>query len=126
LADLVDTSVFSRRFQTQVWGYFVSAEVVVCPVVRLELLHGLPEARARALRVFLSTYAEPVQPAGLWERAEEVNALVARPVKLGDLLIAAWAELGGHEVVHYDQDYDVICAATGQPTRWVAPRGSLR
>jgi hypothetical protein len=28
-------------------------------------------------------------------------------------------------VLHYDEDYDRIAAITGQPTRWVAPRGSI-
>ncbi len=28
-------------------------------------------------------------------------------------------------VLHYDADFDVIAEITGQPTRWIAPRGSL-
>ncbi len=28
-------------------------------------------------------------------------------------------------VLHYDADHDRIAAITGQPTEWVAPRGSL-
>ena len=27
-------------------------------------------------------------------------------------------------LVHYDEDYDRISAITGQPTRWVTPRGT--
>jgi hypothetical protein len=27
-------------------------------------------------------------------------------------------------VAHYDEDYDRIAAITGQPTRWVLPRGT--
>ncbi len=37
----------------------------------------------------------------------------------------ASAELAGATVLHYDADYDRIAAITGQPTEWVAPRGSL-
>ena len=33
--------------------------------------------------------------------------------------------LPGLIVFHYDADYDIIAAATGQTTEWVAPRGSL-
>ena len=44
---------------------------------------------------------------------------------LSDLLIAAAAELNDLTVIHYDADYDRIAEITGQPTDWVAPRGSL-
>ncbi len=33
--------------------------------------------------------------------------------------------LNGATILHYDADYDRIAAVTGQPTEWVAPRGSL-
>jgi predicted nucleic acid-binding protein len=46
-------------------------------------------------------------------------------VKINDLLIAAAAELAGVTVWHCDEDYDRICAITGQAVEWIAPRGSL-
>lgn len=48
-----------------------------------------------------------------------------RAVPLPDLIIAACAEQAGLTVLHYDADYDRIAALTGQPTQWVAPRGSV-
>jgi predicted nucleic acid-binding protein len=48
-----------------------------------------------------------------------------RNFALPDLIIAATAELHGATVLHYDEDYDRIAEITGQPTEWVAPRGSL-
>ena len=42
-----------------------------------------------------------------------------------DLLIAAAAEAAGMTVLHYDEDYDRVSAITDQPTRWLAPKGSL-
>jgi predicted nucleic acid-binding protein len=39
-------------------------------------------------------------------------------------LIAAVGEREGLVVAHYDEDYDRISAITGQPTRWVLPRGT--
>jgi predicted nucleic acid-binding protein len=48
-----------------------------------------------------------------------------RSVGHGDLLIAAAAESAGVELLHYDEDFERIAAITGQPTRWIAPRGSL-
>jgi hypothetical protein len=28
-------------------------------------------------------------------------------------------------VLHYDSDYDLIAKITGQPARWVVPRGTV-
>ena len=39
-------------------------------------------------------------------------------------MIAATAERYGATVLHYDADFDVIAEVTGQPVRWVVPRGS--
>jgi predicted nucleic acid-binding protein len=67
-----------------------------------------------------------------WRRALEIYGLLAaqghalhRSVKHPDILIAAAAERAGITVVHYDKDFDTIANLTGQPTRWVASRGSL-
>jgi len=48
-----------------------------------------------------------------------------RRVKHFDLLIAAAAESARLTLLHYDADFDTIAAVTGQPIRWIAPRGSL-
>jgi predicted nucleic acid-binding protein len=45
-----------------------------------------------------------------------------RPIP--DLLIAAMASVHGATVLHYDKDFDLISAETGQPTRWIMPRGT--
>jgi predicted nucleic acid-binding protein len=67
-----------------------------------------------------------------WRRALDVFEVLARQggthhrrVQHPDLLIAAAAESADMPVLHYDSDFDVIAAITGQPTRWIAPRGSL-
>ena len=67
-----------------------------------------------------------------WDRALEVHRSLAqtgpghqRSVRLPDLIIAAVGERNGLPIVHYDADYDRIAAVTGQPTRWVAPLGSI-
>jgi predicted nucleic acid-binding protein len=64
------------------------------------------------------------------ERALAVHRELAttsqhRRFRLPDLIIAGTAEQHGATVLHYDADYDRIAAITGQPTEWVAPRGSL-
>ncbi len=67
-----------------------------------------------------------------WRRALHVYRELAhqggthhRSVGHQDLLIAAAAEAAEVELVHYDEDFDRIAAITGQPTRWIVPRGSL-
>ena len=66
-----------------------------------------------------------------WDRVLQVHRMLAasgpghqRSVSVPDLLIAAVAERHGATLVHYDEDYERIAALTGQPTRWVVPRGS--
>lgn len=63
-------------------------------------------------------------------RAREVQAMLVergqhRSAGVGDLLLAATAEIEGLTVWHYDADFDVIAAVTGQPTEWIVPRGSI-
>jgi len=45
--------------------------------------------------------------------------------KIPDLLIAAAGEERGLTVMHYDTDFDLIAAVTGQPTEWVVPAGTI-
>jgi predicted nucleic acid-binding protein len=111
----------------------VDGEVATCDIVRLELLYSARDARAfQSLRQDLT--ALPDCPIGKteWDRALDVYGRLAtqgglhhRAVKHPDLLIAAAAEAAGLVVLHYDEDYDRIAALTGQPARWLAPRGSL-
>lgn len=63
-------------------------------------------------------------------RALQVQRLLAqrsrRGRKIPDLLIAAAAEDLGVCVLHYDADFDVIAAVTGQACQWVLPAGSVQ
>jgi predicted nucleic acid-binding protein len=62
-------------------------------------------------------------------RALQVQRLLAdrsqRGRKIPDLLVAAAAEELKVGVLHYDTDFDLIAAVTGQRSEWVAPAGSL-
>lgn len=63
------------------------------------------------------------------KRALQVQRLLAahsqRGRKIPDLLVAAAAEELSVTVLHYDADFDLIAAVTGQPCRWVVPAGSI-
>jgi len=138
--ELADTSawVWSRRsgrknLRETFDEAVVEGALATCDTVRLELLHSARNAREFAfLRLRLA--ALPDCPIGKpeWQRALEVYEQLAqqggahqRAVKHPDLLVAAAAESRDVVVVHYDEDYDRIAAVTGQPVRWLAPRGSL-
>ena len=42
-----------------------------------------------------------------------------------DVLVAAVAEAHGATLLHYDRHFDAIARVTGQPTEWIARRGTL-
>ena len=67
--------------------------------------------------------------AGHFERARQVQRSLAdrglRGRKVPDLLVAAAAEAEKLVVLHYDGDFDLISDATGQPTVWVVPSGTI-
>jgi predicted nucleic acid-binding protein len=71
----------------------------------------------------LETAAEHVRRAGQTQRL--LASRHQRGRKLPDLLVAAAAEARGLAVLHYDADFDLIAAATGQPCEWVVPAGSV-
>jgi predicted nucleic acid-binding protein len=135
---LADTSAWTtslrdldvrRRFDDAV----LEERVATCDAVKLELLYearnGLEFTQTRTALELLPQC--PIGPRE-WGRALDVYETLAhqgdahhRRVKRPDLLIAAAAESAGVPVLHYDSDFDVIAEVTGQPTRWIAPRGSL-
>jgi predicted nucleic acid-binding protein len=141
LTELADTSawVWSRRrgypeLRQAFDAALVDGELATCDMVRLELLRS-----ARDSVEFAETREElavlPDCPIGKqqWERALSVYERLSerggshqRSVKHPDLLIAAAAEAANVAVLHYDEDYDRIAEITGQPTRWLAPAGTLR
>lgn len=61
-------------------------------------------------------------------RALQVQRLLAqrsqRDRRVPALLIAAAGEEHGLTVLHYDVDFDLISAVTGQPCQWVVPSGT--
>jgi predicted nucleic acid-binding protein len=141
LTELADTTAWSwsrRRAYPELRPAFdaalIDGELATCDMVRLELLHS---ARNPIEFVEIRTELEalPDCPIGeaQWDRAlwvyEQLSArggAFQRSVKHPDLLIAAAAEAADVTLLHYDEDYDQIAAITGQLTRWLAPKGSLR
>jgi predicted nucleic acid-binding protein len=102
-------------------------------MVRLELLRSTRDrAELAAKRDDLDALRDVTMGDRVWRRATDVLELLAeagplhhRRVALPDLLIAAAAELAELPVLHYDCDFELIAAVTGQPVRALAPLGSL-
>lgn len=134
---VADTSAWHRSDHPEVarrWRQELLADrVAATPPMRLEVLHSARSASdLRAIALELDGLRQVPCPERAFARAEEVQrrlgeraGLHHRSVKMVDLLIAAAAEEHEAIVWHYDEDYERIAAITGQPTEWIATRGSL-
>lgn len=131
---LADKSVWARLSQPAVRAAVTShadrGEIGTCPIVDLEILYsartGADHEHFRAQREAFEYFPMTDEIA---RRAIEVQGLLAhrgqhRSVSIPDLLIAATAERFSLVVLHYDGDYERIAEITGQPTKWVVPRGT--
>lgn len=134
--ELADTSAWTNRHkdatvEADFNSRVLAGEIAICRMVEMELLWTARTAIGFAeLREDLEALPEVVISPEAWVRAIDVwNELTRRgqhrQVKQADLLIAATAELAGVGICHYDADFDAISAVTRQPTRALAPLGSL-
>lgn len=111
----------------------VGGEIATCGPVKWELLHSTNNAAEfRARRDDLEALDQAALDEADWRRALDVcqglaeqGSALHRAVKLPDALVAAAAERAGLAVLHYDKDFELIAAVTGQPCEWIAPRGFL-
>jgi predicted nucleic acid-binding protein len=78
-----------------------------------------------ALTVFdlVETTAMHIQRARTVQR--QLASASQRGRKIPDLLVAAAAEGAKLTVLHYDTDFDLISAVTGQACEWVTPPGTI-
>lgn len=130
---LADTSAWNRsKVAGERWDALVErGEVAVCTPVILELLYSAQSKREyRALAYDLTGFPHLPLDGETDAAARRAQALMAertqhRGAKPIDVLVAAIAETHGAVVLHYDHQFDAIARATGQPTEWLAPPGSL-
>ncbi|MGI8647362.1 MAG: VapC toxin family PIN domain ribonuclease [Acidimicrobiales bacterium] len=133
---LADTSVYVLRAQHgQVRQRFetllMEGRLAACQMSALEYLNNAPNPRSyEILWSALHGHRWMDVTTQVMDRALAVHRLLAaasqhRHFRLPDLIIAATAELHRATVLHYDADYDRIAVVTGQPTEWVAVKGSL-
>ncbi|MEV3873356.1 PIN domain nuclease [Streptomyces sp. NPDC049906] len=106
------------------------ALLAVSAAVEMEVVYGARSAaEAERLGHLLRGFDYLPCTDEVWDRAKEIQRRALfrgnhRALSMADVLIAATAERHGVTVLHYDGDYDMIAAITGQPTRWVVPAGT--
>lgn len=104
--------------------------LAICGAVVLEVLHSArSKADAERIQDELRGFDWLSTPDEVWDRAADVQALLIskgnwRALSMADLVIAATAERHRATVLHYDGDFDMIAAVTGQPVVWVAHAGT--
>jgi predicted nucleic acid-binding protein len=131
---LLDKSALARwpkRLVAPVLGELSDRGLLaVCGAVEIEVIHSARTAKdAQRARWLMGGFRWLSMPDEVWDRAIDVQVQALhkgnhRALSMADLLIAATAERHGVTVLHYDGDFDLISAITGQPSAWVVPPGS--
>jgi hypothetical protein len=135
---LADTSAWQVAKRAGEAGVEFNVRVVngligTCSMVMLELFasarNGSDFDRMQeeldALRLYQVGQAQWGRAIQIYRELAHQGGTHQRSVGHEDLLIAAAAETAGVELLHYDEDFERIAAITGQPMRWIVPRGSL-
>ncbi|MGK2949358.1 MAG: VapC toxin family PIN domain ribonuclease [Acidimicrobiales bacterium] len=115
----------------RVTSLYLTGQIATCGLIDLDLLYsarGGPDHH----ELLLDRRLLPRVTCGdqALDRAIEVQGELAhqgrhRAVGIECLVVAAAAELAGLTVMHYDREFDLIAAVTGQPTEWVVPPGTV-
>lgn len=134
LTHLIDTSVLTRLGQAPirdaVGSLAESGRAARAGITDLEVGYSARDAAewdrlVRALGAFELVETTEVHV----RRARQLQRQLAdrhqRGRKIPDLLVAAAAEERGLVVVHYDRDFDLIAAVSGQRCEWIVPAGSV-
>lgn len=131
---LLDTSVIKRlsrpAVRRAVEPLAEAGAVARTQITDLEVGYSARnETEWQRLMVALSAFDLIESTASHHRRALGIQRLLAarsqRGRKIPDLLIAAAGEEHGLVVLHYDADFDLITAVTGQPCQWIVPAGTI-
>jgi len=134
LSFLVDTSVLKRLGRAEVRRAIeplaVTGQLARATICDLEVGYSARNAEEWDRLVGALDALDLVDTtAAHVRRALQVQRLLAqrsqRGRKIPDILIAAAAEELDFIVLHYDADFDLISAVTGQRSQWVVPAGSV-
>ena len=133
---IADTSAWARASHPLIRDLWAAAlrgrQIATCPIVALELLYSARDARELTIVEAEQALLRDVPVAASAQRAA-IGALRdlasdgpgQHRVPLADALIAAAAQDGGVDVLHYDHHYDRLARALHFTSVWVAPPGAL-
>ena len=131
---LVDTSVFARLTKPSVAAAFAplaaGRQVALGGPVAFELGYAaMSPGDYQEVAYRLQSFPAVATTDADHQRALEVQAALAtrsqhRALSIVDALVAATAEARGLTVLHYDGDFELVAAITGQPHEWIVPRGT--
>lgn len=131
---LVDTSVWARRTVPAVADALVElsrfGELGTCALLVAEVCYSARNAdEYQRLRALLDATIVLNGDDLVEEKALAAQAKLAASgqhrTSVVDLFVAAVAAAHDAVVLHYDSDYERICAAVGARAHWVVPRGSV-
>jgi len=128
---LADMSVLNRLAKPGVGMAFraVASQVAVCGAVAFELGFSARNTHEYHQTMDgLSGYGwAPTNDANHARALELQRSLAARghhrAISLVDALVAAVAEARDLTILHYDGDFELIAAVTGQAHQWIVPPG---
>jgi predicted nucleic acid-binding protein len=134
-AYLIDKSALARLRHPTVASTLApllrAGHIAITRILELEVLFSSRSHRDfEAVRTELRGYSSVPIHQSDFDRAVDVMGLLAlrghhRAAGLADLLQAAVAERNELTLLHYDADFELIAAVTGQSMQWVVPRGSV-
>jgi len=132
---LVDTSAMVRVDRAPVASaiapMLADGLVALCGPVIFELgFSARNQATHQSLMDRVDAFERAPTTDGDHRRAVEIQSALAqqgqhRAVSMVDALVASVAETRNLTVLHYDKDFDLIAAVTGQQMKWVVPQGSV-
>lgn len=109
-----------------------AGRVAICLVTELEVGFSARSTKdfERTQEAVIGPLIQLGMPYRAEDRAREIQTeLVScgqhRAVAVPDLMVAAIADVEGLTVLHYDADFDLIAAITGQATEWVVEPGTV-
>ncbi|HUN79263.1 MAG TPA: PIN domain-containing protein [Solirubrobacteraceae bacterium] len=133
---IADTSAWARashRLVRQIWASAVrNRQIATCSIVTLELMYSARDSRELATleaeqallrEIPLSASAQRAAMAALRDLAK--GGAGRHRVPIADALIAAAAQDGAVDVLHYDRHYDRLSEVLNFRSVWIAPPGSL-
>ena len=123
---LADVSALLELHQTAVAarlvGLLVGGRIATCGIVDLDLLGRVAAGERRTVLDERRQFPRVPCDDAVADRALEVQAQLGDPSPTsGQLLVAAAAERAGLVLLHQDEAFERIAAATGQPVERAAP-----